>query len=64
MFVEAGPRASWHAVAHGGPVHTLKRNPFFQDVLLSVGGWNFNLWREGNLVSGRLLLLVIGTWYY
>ena len=50
MAVLSAPRANWYAVAHGGPVHTLERNPFFHDLILSVGGWNFSLWREEYLV--------------
>ena len=53
LKIIAGPRATWCAVAHGGPVHTLERNPFFYDLLLSVGGWNFCLWREEFLVRKK-----------
>ncbi|XP_066528907.1 dynein axonemal intermediate chain 3 isoform X2 [Hoplias malabaricus] len=32
---------------HDGQVNTLLRSPFFKDILLSVGGWNFAVWKEG-----------------
>ncbi|XP_075240276.1 uncharacterized protein LOC142335833 [Convolutriloba macropyga] len=37
----------WVKVTHDGPVKTLERSPFFKNVLLSVGGWNFSIWIEG-----------------
>ncbi|KAJ3055753.1 WD repeat-containing protein 63 [Rhizophlyctis rosea] len=39
---------------HFGPMSDLQRSPFFPDVLLSVGGWSFHLWKEG-VTSGPLL---------
>nr|XP_039270172.1 dynein intermediate chain 3, axonemal-like [Styela clava] len=41
------PRPTWAVSPHDGPVHTLQRSPFFSDILLSVGGWTFALWKEG-----------------
>ncbi|EMP27374.1 WD repeat-containing protein 63 [Chelonia mydas] len=32
---------------HDGIVHTIQRSPFFKDIILSVGGWNFAIWKEG-----------------
>ncbi|KAI8906691.1 WD40-repeat-containing domain protein [Gorgonomyces haynaldii] len=33
---------------HYGCVSDLHRSPFFPDVLLSVGGWSFHIWKEKN----------------
>ncbi|XP_048354037.1 dynein axonemal intermediate chain 3 isoform X3 [Sphaerodactylus townsendi] len=40
--------------AHDGLVHTIQRSPFFKDIILTVGGWNFAIWKEG-VMSGPLL---------
>ena len=32
---------------HFGPVTTISRSPFFPDIVLTVGGWSFSVWREG-----------------
>eukprot|EP00729_Bicosta_minor_P020649 gene20649-16291_t len=32
--------------AHHGPVNTLKRSPLMPDLLLSVGGMSFSIWKE------------------
>ncbi|XP_043376228.1 dynein axonemal intermediate chain 3 isoform X3 [Dermochelys coriacea] len=34
-------------IIHDGIVHTIQRSPFFKDIILSVGGWNFAIWKEG-----------------
>uniref|UniRef100_A0A8D0HL51 Dynein axonemal intermediate chain 3 n=1 Tax=Sphenodon punctatus TaxID=8508 RepID=A0A8D0HL51_SPHPU len=39
---------------HDGLVHTVQRSPFFRDIILTVGGWNFAIWKEG-VTSGPLL---------
>ena len=31
---------------HFGPISDLDRSPFFSDIILSVGGWSFNIWKE------------------
>ncbi|KAJ3414206.1 WD repeat-containing protein 63 [Chytridiales sp. JEL 0842] len=41
---------SWHF----GTVSDLQRSPFFPDILLSVGGWSFHIWKE-KLTTGPLL---------
>ncbi|MEW5301410.1 MAG: hypothetical protein WDW36_004270 [Sanguina aurantia] len=33
--------------AHVGPITSLERSPFFDDVILTVGDWSFQIWREG-----------------
>lgn len=30
-----------------GPITSLERSPFFDDVILTVGDWSFQIWREG-----------------
>ncbi|KAG1670681.1 hypothetical protein FOA52_010956 [Chlamydomonas sp. UWO 241] len=34
--------------AHVGPIVALQRSPFLDDILLSVGDWSFQVWREGD----------------
>ncbi|KAJ3157426.1 WD repeat-containing protein 63 [Geranomyces michiganensis] len=44
-----------HAINyHFGSMSDLHRSPFFPDILLSVGGWSFHIWREG-VTTGPLL---------
>jgi len=40
--------------AHEGPISVLQRSPFYKDIILSVGGWTFAIWKEGES-SGPLL---------
>ena len=40
------PRPQWISNSHSGPVVSLTRSPFFDDVVLSVGGWSFAMWKE------------------
>jgi len=46
---DKGPQLlpTWEASIHDGAVNTVMRNPHFMDLILSVGGWNFNLYKEG-----------------
>ena len=37
--------------AHDGQVLALERSPFFKDIILTVGGWTFAIWKEGVTVS-------------
>ncbi|KAJ0032615.1 hypothetical protein NQD34_002696 [Periophthalmus magnuspinnatus] len=32
---------------HHWLVNTVQRSPFFRDIILSTGGWNFAIWKEG-----------------
>jgi len=41
----------WHKVAHDGPVSTVTRSPFFSDLVLTVGGYLFAVWRETELTQ-------------
>nr|WAW84845.1 axonemal dynein intermediate chain 3 [Halisarca dujardinii] len=40
-------RPLYHFNWHSGPVTCMERSPFFKDIVLSVGGWSFALWKEG-----------------
>uniref|UniRef100_A0A3B3ZN58 Uncharacterized protein n=1 Tax=Periophthalmus magnuspinnatus TaxID=409849 RepID=A0A3B3ZN58_9GOBI len=33
---------------HHWLVNTVQRSPFFRDIILSTGGWNFAIWKEGD----------------
>ncbi|OXB55465.1 hypothetical protein ASZ78_012897, partial [Callipepla squamata] len=39
--------ASKKYTIHKEAVNTVQRSPFFKDIILSVGGWNFAIWKEG-----------------
>uniref|UniRef100_A0A2K5S0E1 Dynein axonemal intermediate chain 3 n=1 Tax=Cebus imitator TaxID=2715852 RepID=A0A2K5S0E1_CEBIM len=39
---------------HDGTVHTIQRSPFYNDIILTVGGWNVAIWKEG-VMTGPLL---------
>ncbi|XP_072552313.1 dynein axonemal intermediate chain 3 [Salminus brasiliensis] len=40
---------------HDGLVNTALRSPFFKDIILTVGVWNFAIWKEG-VMNGPLML--------
>ncbi|KAI9204650.1 WD40-repeat-containing domain protein [Polychytrium aggregatum] len=53
---------------HFGPMSDVQRSPFFPDVVLSVGGWSFHIWKE-KIVIGPLLssppsqaYMICGRW--
>ncbi|NXG88526.1 WDR63 protein, partial [Stercorarius parasiticus] len=39
---------------HTEPINTLQRSPFFKDIVLSIGGRNFAIWKEG-VTTGPIL---------
>ncbi|XP_039102829.1 dynein intermediate chain 3, axonemal [Hyaena hyaena] len=39
---------------HDGAVHTVQRSPFYKDIILTIGGWNLAIWKEG-VTIGPLL---------
>ncbi|XP_022087919.1 WD repeat-containing protein 63-like isoform X2 [Acanthaster planci] len=41
------PRPQFAKLYHDWGINTLQRSPFFKDLVLAVGGWNFTLWKEG-----------------
>lgn len=36
---------------HDGAVHTVQRSPFYNDIILTIGGWNVAIWKEEVIVS-------------
>ncbi|KAJ3109442.1 WD repeat-containing protein 63 [Phlyctochytrium planicorne] len=51
---EKASRVECALSCHFGPISDLQRSPFFPDILLSVGGWSFHIWKE-KVTSGPLL---------
>ncbi|XP_078501688.1 dynein axonemal intermediate chain 3 [Lissotriton helveticus] len=43
----SNPAPSYAHKVHDGIVNTVLRSPFFKDIVLTVGGWNFAIWKEG-----------------
>ncbi|XP_047914967.1 dynein axonemal intermediate chain 3 isoform X2 [Anser cygnoides] len=41
-------------IIHDEAVNTVQISPFFKDIVLSVGGWNFAIWKEG-VTDGPIL---------
>nr|XP_048309620.1 dynein axonemal intermediate chain 3 [Myodes glareolus] len=39
---------------HDGAVHTVQRSPFYNDIILTIGGWNVAIWKE-EVITGPLL---------
>ena len=52
----SAPRPEQVWAAHDGPITTLQRSPFFRDIILTVGGWTFAIWKEGVTVVQVFLL--------
>ncbi|XP_060749734.1 dynein axonemal intermediate chain 3 isoform X2 [Tachysurus vachellii] len=50
----SSPKPTHVSHAHDSLVNTVLRSPFFKDILLTVGGWTFSIWREG-VVNGPIL---------
>uniref|UniRef100_A0A8C7FYT7 Dynein axonemal intermediate chain 3 n=1 Tax=Oncorhynchus kisutch TaxID=8019 RepID=A0A8C7FYT7_ONCKI len=40
-------KPSHRFIIHDGQVNTVRRSPFFKDIILTVGGWTFAIWKEG-----------------
>ncbi|KAJ3194937.1 WD repeat-containing protein 63 [Entophlyctis luteolus] len=51
---DKGSRVEYASNLHFGSISDLQRSPFFPDILLSVGGWSFHIWKE-KLFGGPLL---------
>ena len=47
-------KAEWYTFVLDGPVVSMKRSPFFKDILIVAGGGGFTIWREKTF-SGALL---------
>ncbi|KAL4831643.1 hypothetical protein H8958_014365 [Nasalis larvatus] len=41
---------SLHTI-HDGIVHTIQRSPFYDDIILTVGGWNVAIWKESVMMT-------------
>ncbi|XP_071799358.1 dynein axonemal intermediate chain 3-like isoform X2 [Asterias amurensis] len=41
------PKPQFAKLYHDWRINTLQRSPFYKDLILTVGGWNFTLWKEG-----------------
>lgn len=39
-------RVEFASGLHYGPMSDLSRNPFLHDIVLSIGGWSFHIWKE------------------
>uniref|UniRef100_A0A5F8GT04 Dynein axonemal intermediate chain 3 n=1 Tax=Monodelphis domestica TaxID=13616 RepID=A0A5F8GT04_MONDO len=48
---------------HDGSIHTVQRSPFYKDIVLTIGGWNVAIWKEG-VCEGPLLLSCCNTKRY
>ncbi|XP_020844390.1 dynein axonemal intermediate chain 3 isoform X2 [Phascolarctos cinereus] len=48
---------------HDGSINTVQRSPFYQDIVLTIGGWNVAIWKEG-VSQGPLLLSACSTKMY
>ncbi|XP_072024061.1 dynein axonemal intermediate chain 3-like isoform X2 [Amphiura filiformis] len=42
------PRPQFCKLLHHRSINTLQRSPFYKDIILVVGGWNFTIWKEGH----------------
>lgn len=53
---------------HDGAVHTVQRSPFYNDIILTIGGWNVAIWKEGIMVSclrkGKWVEGVVSVWSF
>ncbi|XP_043942813.1 dynein axonemal intermediate chain 3-like [Protopterus annectens] len=47
-------KPSYRFAVHDGILHTVQRSPFFKDIILTVGGWTFAIWKEG-VTTGPIL---------
>ncbi|XP_023417057.1 dynein axonemal intermediate chain 3 isoform X2 [Cavia porcellus] len=47
---------------HDGPVHTVQRSPFYNDIILTVGGWNVAIWKEGVMTCCAAKRYTAGHW--
>ena len=43
----SAPKPQFAKLYHDWRINTLQRSPFYKDLILTVGGWNFTLWKEG-----------------
>ncbi|XP_053096688.1 dynein axonemal intermediate chain 3 [Pangasianodon hypophthalmus] len=43
----SSPKPTHISQVHDSLVNTVLRSPFFKDIVLTVGGWTFAIWKEG-----------------
>ncbi|XP_031430157.1 dynein axonemal intermediate chain 3 isoform X2 [Clupea harengus] len=48
-------KPSHRYILHDGLVNTVRCSPFFEDIILTVGGWTFAIWKEGVMVGPIIL---------
>uniref|UniRef100_UPI0037E83383 dynein axonemal intermediate chain 3 n=1 Tax=Semicossyphus pulcher TaxID=241346 RepID=UPI0037E83383 len=48
---------------HHWCVNTVQRSPFFKDIILTIGAWNFAIWREG-VMDGPIVVSPISEQVY
>lgn len=51
FFISLGQKHVQKYTIHTETIDSLQRSPFFKDVILSVGGQTFAIWKEGVTVS-------------
>ena len=52
MYVlHVAPKPTSCVYAHYGSLCAMERSPFFNDIILTVGGCNFSIWKEDIVVS-------------
>ncbi|CAL8256747.1 unnamed protein product [Merluccius merluccius] len=54
VCLPSGSKPSHYFIAHDGLVNTVQRSPFFKDIILTVGGWTFAIWKDG-VMEGALM---------
>jgi len=59
------PRPDHYFTVHSGAITSLERSPFFKNIILSVGGWTFAIWKEANKVSifinNNIMISILST---
>lgn len=51
FFISLGQKHVQKYTIHTETIDSLQRSPFFKDIILSVGGQTFAIWKEGVTVS-------------
>ncbi|NXD82038.1 WDR63 protein, partial [Halcyon senegalensis] len=54
FFIPLGQKHPQKYTIHTESIHTLQRSPFFKDIILSIGGQHFAIWKEG-VTNGPIL---------
>ncbi|XP_055486751.1 dynein axonemal intermediate chain 3 [Leucoraja erinacea] len=54
------PHPAYCYSVHDGPVNSVQRSPFFDDIILTTGGWTIAIWKEG-VTLGPLLHTACGN---